>query len=92
MRTMTIQIRQKGTITLPQELRRRYGLGDGDVLTLVDLGDGSFFLIPRVSKVAQLGEQAAAALAEQGVGLDEILLALDQERAEYYREHYADAS
>ena len=37
----TIQIRQRGTVTLPAALREKYGLGDGDPLTLVDL-DGAF--------------------------------------------------
>jgi len=41
---MTVQIRRKGAITLPVELRRRYGLGEGDVFTVVDLGDGSILL------------------------------------------------
>ena len=68
MRTMTIQVRKKGTITLPREIRERYGLSEGDVFTLVDLGDGSFLLSPFVSKVAQLGDQAAEAIRGHGQG------------------------
>ncbi|HEX5417244.1 MAG TPA: AbrB/MazE/SpoVT family DNA-binding domain-containing protein [Chloroflexota bacterium] len=88
MRTMTIQVRKKGTITLPREIRERYGLAEGDVFTLVDLGDGAFLLSPFVSKVAQLGDQAASALANADVSLDEILTALDEERETYYRDHH----
>ena len=44
MTTTTVQIRRKGVITLPVALRRQYGLDEGDVFTLVDLGDGSFLL------------------------------------------------
>ena len=55
MPTMMVQIRRKGLITLPVELRRQYGLSEGDVFTLVDLGDGSFFLTPRVSQLAHSG-------------------------------------
>lgn len=54
MVTMTVQIRRKGVITLPVEMRRRYGLDEGDVFTLLDLGDGSFLLTPRVSQVGRL--------------------------------------
>ncbi len=36
--TYTIQIRQRGVVTLPNALREAYGLGEDDVLTLVDLG------------------------------------------------------
>jgi AbrB family looped-hinge helix DNA binding protein len=77
MATMTVQIRRKGIITLPVEIRRRYGLDEGDVFNLVDLGDGSFLLTPRVSQVARLGDQVARTMAEEGVDLEEMLKALD---------------
>ena len=90
MATMTVQIRRKGIITLPVEIRRRYGLDEGDVFNLVDLGDGSFLLTPRVSQVARLGDQVARTMAEERVDLEEMLKALDQEREFYYWKHYAD--
>jgi bifunctional DNA-binding transcriptional regulator/antitoxin component of YhaV-PrlF toxin-antitoxin module len=89
MATMTVQIRRKGVITLPVELRRRYGLDEGDVFTLVDLGNGSFLLTPQLSQVARLGDQVARVMAEEGVGLEEMLKVLDEERELYYRDHYA---
>jgi len=91
MTTTTVQIRRKGVITLPAELRRRYGLDEGDLLTLLDLGDGSFLLTPRVSQMARLGDRVAKLMAEEGVTVDEMLEALDRERETYYREHNAQA-
>jgi len=88
MATIPVQIRKKGIITIPVELRRRYGLNPGDILTLVDLGTGAFLLIPQVSQVARLGDQVARLLAEEEVTLEEVLQTLDQERETYYREHY----
>jgi len=85
----TIQIRGKGTVTLPVELRRKYGLDQGDIITLIDLGDGSFLLTPIVTKVDRLGDRVAQAIAEEGVSLDEIMTALDEERERYYQERYA---
>ncbi len=84
----TIQIRGKGTLTLPIELRRKYGLDEGDIITLIDLGDGSFILTPIVTKVDRLGDRVAQAMAEEGVSLDEILSTLDEERERYYQERY----
>jgi bifunctional DNA-binding transcriptional regulator/antitoxin component of YhaV-PrlF toxin-antitoxin module len=89
MTTQTVQIRRKGLITLPVELRRQYGLGEGDVFTLVDLGDGSFLLTPKVPQVARRGDQVARLMEEEGVTLEEMLEALDEERESYYQEHYA---
>ena len=86
---MTIQIRDKGVITMPAELRRQYGLNPGDVLTLIDLGGGAFLITPQVSRLARQADQVAQVLSEQDVTLDDILATLDQEREAYYREHYA---
>jgi len=89
MTTMTVQIRRRGVLTLPAELRRRYDIDEGDAFTLVDLGEGSFLLTSQVSRVAHLGDQVARLMEEQGVTVDEILETLDEEREAYYREHYA---
>ena len=91
MATMTVQIRRKGVITLPIKLRRQYGLDEGDVFTLTDLGDGSLLLIPGVSQVARLGDRVARLMEEADVDLEIVLEALDEEREAYYREHYAQA-
>lgn len=89
MRAVTVQVRRRGTITLPREVRRRYGLDEGDVFTLIDLEDGTLVLSPKASRVAQLADQAASRVAAAGVELDELLQALDEEREAYYRDHYA---
>ncbi len=84
----TLQIRSKGTITLPANLRKKYGLDEGETLTLIDLGDGAFYLTPKVSKVMQSADRVARKVNESGVSLDELLTALDEERKRYYQEHY----
>lgn len=86
--TSTIQIRRKGVITIPVELRRRHKMETGDVFTLVELGDGSILLVPQVSKVAHHGDRVAEILEEENTSLDEMLQALDKERERYYQEHY----
>jgi len=84
----TIQIRNKGSLTLPVELRRKYGLDEGDVFTLIDLGDGAFYLYPKVTTVDRLADRVAQRMEEEGITLDEILEALDEEREQYYQERY----
>jgi len=90
MSALTVQIRRKGVITLPKEVRDRYDLNEGDVLTLEELGDGSFLLIPRVSQVARLGDRVAEILEEEEVSIQEVLSVLEEERERYYRDHYAE--
>jgi bifunctional DNA-binding transcriptional regulator/antitoxin component of YhaV-PrlF toxin-antitoxin module len=86
---MTIQIRKKGSFTLPVDLRNKYNLDEGDVFTLIDLGDGSFLLTPQVSQVNRLGDRVTHILKDESVSLEDLLTALDEERQQYYREHYA---
>ena len=88
MSSVNIQLRRKGILTLPINLRRKYGLEENDVFTLEDLGNGSFLLIPQVSEVARLGDRVAEVMAEEEVSLENMLDALDEERENYYQEHY----
>ncbi|MBM3145909.1 MAG: hypothetical protein FJ010_13270 [Chloroflexi bacterium] len=54
----------------------------------VDLGDGAFLLSPEPSKVNQYADQVARLVQDADVDLDELLEALDEERENYYQEHY----
>ncbi len=88
MAKMTVQVREKGVITLPAALRRRYAIDSGDVYTLVDLGEGALLLVPGFSEVARLGDKVAHMLSEHNLSPEDILQALDEERERYYAEHY----
>jgi bifunctional DNA-binding transcriptional regulator/antitoxin component of YhaV-PrlF toxin-antitoxin module len=81
-------MRKKGSLTLPVEIRKKYGLNEGDVFTLIDLGDGSFLLTPRLSRVNQLGDRVAQILEEENVSVDDLLSTLDEERERYYQDNY----
>ncbi len=45
---IAVQMRAKGNVTILFELRQKYGFDEGDVFTLVELGDGSLLLTRRV--------------------------------------------
>jgi AbrB family looped-hinge helix DNA binding protein len=83
----TLQIRSKGTITLPASLRKKYKLEEGGTLTIIDLGEGIILLKPMVSQVNKLANQIAKKLKEENITLDDLLQALDEEREKYYQEH-----
>jgi bifunctional DNA-binding transcriptional regulator/antitoxin component of YhaV-PrlF toxin-antitoxin module len=86
-----IQIRSKGNLTLPMELRRKYDIDEGDIITLIDLGNGSFLLTPFVSQVDRLGNRVSKAMEEAGVSEDELLRALEEERENYYKGRYVES-
>lgn len=79
---MTVQIAQRGLITLPKSLREAYRLKTGDELTLLDLG-GVFVLSPRQTRVDTLAEQIVQTLAARGETLESMLQALREARESY---------
>lgn len=87
-KSTSIQIRGKGTVTLPIELRRKYRLEEGDIYTLIDLEDGSFLLSPVVTQVNRSGDRVAKAMTMAGVTEEDVIAALDEERERYYQERY----
>ncbi|MFB0534332.1 MAG: AbrB/MazE/SpoVT family DNA-binding domain-containing protein [Anaerolineae bacterium] len=91
MAMTTVQIRQRGTLTLPAKLRAKYNLDEGDVLTLVDL-EGAFFLSPKVSVVPKLAAEIERLREEAGLSVEDLLEGLDEQRRRYYEEQYGEAS
>ena len=83
----TVQIRKRGVLTLPSELREKYSIREGDTYRLVDM-DGIFVLTPMVPMVPELAREIEQIRQESGLNLEELLVGLKEERARYYREKY----
>jgi len=64
-------------------LRRKYNLAEGEALTLIDLGDGSFLLSPRQLQVDKIANQISTQLEERGETLESMLLTLREVREDY---------
>ena len=84
----TVQVRQRGTLTLPAEIRQKYNIRTGDTFRLVDL-DGIFILTPMVPMVPELAREIEQMRLEAGLSTEELLAALREERGKYYTEKYA---
>ena len=86
---ITVQVRQRGNLTLPAELRERYGIEPGDTFRIVDL-DGIFVLTPMVPMVPELAREIERARLEAGLDTAELLQALREQRAGYVAETYGE--
>jgi bifunctional DNA-binding transcriptional regulator/antitoxin component of YhaV-PrlF toxin-antitoxin module len=84
----TVQVRQRGTLTLPSNLRQKYGIQSGDTFSLVDL-DGVFVLTPMTPMVTELAREIDRLRQETGVTVEDLLAGLREQRERYYLEHYA---
>ncbi len=85
----TVQVRARGVLTLPADLRQKYGISQGDTFSLVDL-DGVFVLTPMVPMVPELAREIERARIETGLSVEDLLAGIREQRERYYAENYAD--
>ncbi len=76
----TLKIRRKGIITIPAKLRNKYKLEEGQTLTVIDLGEGTILLTPKVSQVDKLANQIAKRLKEENVTFSDLMQELNEVR------------
>ena len=85
--TFPVRLRSNGQITLPQAVRDHWEVADGDILTLLEVGD--FVLLSRKEpELPRLADKMVALMAEQGVSLADLLEGLEEERRSIRRARY----
>jgi AbrB family looped-hinge helix DNA binding protein len=80
--TFQVQVVRRGMITLPKDLRDHNHIEEGDVLTLIDLGDGVVVMSPQRSRVDELANKLAKGWQDSGESLESMLTTLREVRAE----------
>jgi AbrB family looped-hinge helix DNA binding protein len=80
--TFQVQVVRRGVITLPKELREHNHFEEGDLLTLIDLGDGMVVISPRRSRVEEVANRLAKEWRGSGESLESMLGTLREVRAE----------
>jgi bifunctional DNA-binding transcriptional regulator/antitoxin component of YhaV-PrlF toxin-antitoxin module len=83
----TIQVRERGVVTLPAELREKYNLESGSIFRLVDF-DGIFVFVPMVPMVPELAREIERIRLEAGLSVEELLQDLQKQRQRYSQEKY----
>jgi len=84
---VTVQVRQRGSLTLPVSLRERYKIKPGDTFRILDL-DGILILTPMVPMVPELAREIERARIEAGLNVEDMLAALQEQRERYVQEKY----
>jgi AbrB family looped-hinge helix DNA binding protein len=84
---VVVQVRERGQFTIPAEIRRQMGIEEGDVFSLIQLGDT--LVATRKKLVApEIAKAIESLMQEEGVTLGDLLEALDKQREVYVREKY----
>lgn len=86
-----VQIRQRGQLTIPSKLRDSLNIEDGDVLTLLPVGD-LLVLAPTQLRTPQLTDQLADLLESSEVTLADLLADLPRIRETLVNERYGSDS
>jgi bifunctional DNA-binding transcriptional regulator/antitoxin component of YhaV-PrlF toxin-antitoxin module len=73
--TTTVQVRQRGTVTIPAEMCQKYGIEPGDTFRVIDL-DGMFVLTPMVPMVPELAREIEKIRLQTGLDTVELLQSL----------------
>ena len=80
--TFQIRVRRRGIITLPKELRERNNIEQGNVLSLMDMGNGVLVLSRQRSHVDEIANKLALEWRKSGESLESMLDTLRKVRAE----------
>jgi len=77
----TIQMRKRGSITIPSKLREKYKLDENDPVTLIDLGEG-LFLTPKQSLLPKLVQEIEQIREKNNISLEDLIQGIKRERNE----------
>ena len=84
---VVVQVRERGQFTIPAEIRRQMGIEEGDIFSLIQLGDT--LVATRKKLVApEIAGAIEGLMREEGVTLGDLLDGLEKQREVYVREKY----
>ena len=84
---VVVQVRERGQFTIPAEIRRQMGIEEGDVFSLIQLGDTLIATRKRLV-MPEIARAIEALMQEEGVTLGDLLDGLQEQRETYVREKY----
>lgn len=90
VRNFTVQVRQRGQVTIPQRLRADLAIEEGDTLVMIQIGD-SIVLSPKTLKGPELTDKFSALMEEYGITLADLLEDLPKIREEIFYERYGNS-
>lgn len=67
-----VQVKSRGRITLPKELRDANHIEDGDLILLADAGDGVIIMQHKKSNVDRVAHQFAREFRGEGITFNDI--------------------
>ena len=82
------EIKSRGQLTIPKKIREMGHLEEGQVVTIIPVGD-SLIITPKRLELDEAREQIKKMLKASGISLEKLLAGLKEERETLYKETYA---
>jgi AbrB family looped-hinge helix DNA binding protein len=86
-KTYTTEIKSRGQLTIPKKIRERGVLEEGQVVSLIPLGD-SVLITPRRLPLDEARREIKKLLKAAGVSAEELLAGIQEEREDLFEETY----
>ena len=83
----TYVLQESGSVTLPAEFRKRYGLKPGDEISFVETEAG-LLISPREALLNKLLDEIGDGLRQRGITLEELMESGRAIRGQLLQEHY----
>jgi AbrB family looped-hinge helix DNA binding protein len=81
------EIKSRGQLTIPKKIREISHLEEGQVVTIIPVGD-SLIITPKRLELDEARRQIRKLLKASGLSLDKLLAGLKEERETLYEETY----
>ena len=85
--TKLMRVQEKGQVTLPAQVRRRYGIRQGDLVGVTETPEG-ILITPKAVIAARALDEIGAALTAQGITLEDLIETGRQIRGDLAKERY----
>jgi antitoxin PrlF len=82
-----VRMQEKGQVTIPQEIRKKLGLKQGDLVAVMETPDG-LFITPQQVLATKALDRIGDILKDQGLSLDELIASGREIRADLLQDAY----
>jgi len=81
------EIRARGQITIPKKIREEGQFEEGQVVSIIPVGD-NLIITPKRLELGETRREIKKILKRSGLSVEDLIAALDEEREALYREKY----
>jgi AbrB family looped-hinge helix DNA binding protein len=87
LKPIITEIKARGQLTIPKKIREKGQLEEGQVVSLIPVGD-SVIVTPRRLSLDEARREMKKILRQTGLSVDEVLAGIREERGSIYKETY----